>query len=84
MISNEEASYPHVSSRVEHDLTTDIPVLIDWIQEELNVAWNHAQMLADRLNRGRGGRECALCITKIEEALHRMKDVKHQLEIEAL
>lgn len=55
-----------------------------WVEEELNIAWNHAQMLADRLNRGRGARECALCITKIEEATHRIKDVKYQLEIEAL
>ena len=33
-----------------------------------------AQMIADRINRGPGGREMALCITKLEEAQHRLDD----------
>jgi hypothetical protein len=55
--------------------------IVAWIQQDLSETWNTAHMLADRLNRGQGARELALCITKIEEALHRINDVKRELGI---
>lgn len=72
------------SGQLDPKESTPVTDIISWLEQDLNLSWNAAQMVADRLNRGRGGRETSLCITKIEEALHRVGDIKHQLEIEAL
>lgn len=40
------------------------------VAEAIEIALEKARALADEINRGKGGREVALAITKLQEALH--------------
>lgn len=47
---------------------------VSWLLSLISQAKKEAQRIADQIARGKGGREIALCITKLEEANHRAVD----------
>ena len=71
MDEQEAARQSNISSMRSHagDIISDIDALISVVQ-----------VLAGEINRGIGGREVALCITKLEEARHRMQDARSLIE----